>query len=31
MTDYGLDGGSASHLAAEGLGDAADLAGDSDL
>ena len=31
MADHRLDGGSASHLAADGLGDTADLAGDPDL
>jgi hypothetical protein len=31
MADHGLDGRSASYLAADGLGDAADLAGDPDL
>jgi len=31
MADDGFDGGSASHLAADGLGDTADLAADPDL
>src|ERR1700730_12920247 len=31
MADHGLDGRSTSHLAADGLGDTADLAGDPDL
>jgi hypothetical protein len=31
MADHGLDGGSASHLAADGFGDTADLAADPDL
>jgi hypothetical protein len=31
MADHWLDGGSASHLAADGFGDTADLAADPDL
>jgi len=30
MADHGLDGGAASHLAADGLGDPADLSADPD-
>jgi hypothetical protein len=31
MADHGLDGSSATHLAADGLGDTPDLSGDPDL